>query len=104
MIGYSWPEDGDRLAQRAREVWPATTEALPIGAHITGEVIARQPFGVFIRINAIPDAVGLAEIISTPREATLPDLGTVVVGEVIWHAEHNHQVRLRLLDWPTAEN
>jgi len=48
--------------------------------------------------------VGLAEIISMPREATLPDLGTVVVGEVIWHAEHNHQVRLRLLDWPTAEN
>jgi hypothetical protein len=39
-----------------------------------------------------------------PREANLPDLCTVVVGEVIWHAEHNHQVRLRLLDWPTAEN
>jgi len=25
MTGYSWPEDRDRLAQRAREAWPATT-------------------------------------------------------------------------------
>ena len=104
MTGYSWPEDHHRLAQRASEAWPATIEALPIGTHITGEVIARQPFGVFIRINGIPDAVGLAEIIPMPPETTLPDLDTAVVGEVIWHTEHNHQVRLKLHNWPTARN
>jgi hypothetical protein len=99
MTGYfSWLADYDGLAERAREAWPATTKALPIGAHATGEVIARHPFGVFVRINGIPDALGLAEITSMPREAPLPDLGTAVAGEVIWHAEHNHQVKLRLLD------
>jgi hypothetical protein len=103
MTGYSWPEDRD-LSRRAHEAWPATTEALPIGAPVTGEVIGRQPFGVFIRINGIPDALGLAEVTTMPRDATLPDLGTVVAGEVIWHNEHNHQVRLRLLDRPTADN
>ena len=97
MTGYSWPDDSERLAQRARAAWPATVAALPTATRVTGEVIARQPFGVFIRINGVPDAVGLAEITSMPPEATLPDLGTAVTAEVIGHAAHNHQVRLALV-------
>jgi hypothetical protein len=62
-----------------------------------GTVIARQPFGVFIAIDGAPTALGLAEITSMPREVVLPAIGTTVAGEVIWHAEHNHQIKLRLL-------
>jgi hypothetical protein len=42
----------------------------------------------------VPDAVGLAEITGLPDGVALPDIGTAVTGEVIWHAEHNHQASL----------
>jgi hypothetical protein len=71
-------------------------QALPIGSPLTGQVIGRQPFGVFLTIDCDPDAVGLAEIITMPREAALPQIGERVHGEVIDHADHNCQVRIRL--------
>ncbi|PSL51511.1 hypothetical protein B0I31_12041 [Saccharothrix carnea] len=70
--------------------------ALPVGAPIAGEVIGRQPFGVFIRIDGAPDAVGLAEVTTMPREGELPPMGARITGTVVSHAEHNHQVRVRL--------
>ncbi|KFU76989.1 hypothetical protein SAMN04489729_4562 [Amycolatopsis lurida] len=96
MNDYSWPEDGQRLGERSRLAWDATVAALSVGTPITGEVIGRQRFGVFIRIDAVPDAVGLAEITGMPHNAELPPMGTHVAGTVISHAEHNHQVRVRL--------
>lgn len=69
---------------------------------MTGEVIGRRPFGVFISINDFQDAIGLAEITAMPRDATLPLVGAVVTGEVIWHAEHNCQVKIRLAEWATG--
>ncbi|MEV6895929.1 hypothetical protein [Amycolatopsis sp. NPDC051372] len=99
MNDYSWPDDPyQQLAERARTTWTATTEGLPIGTHITGQVIGRQPFGVFIRIDNHPDAVGLAEITTMPRHMGLPIVGTHVAARVIWHAAHNHQVKLSLDD------
>ena len=90
---YLWPtrEDG----QRAREAWPVTIVTLAVGQRISGEVIGRQPFGVFVRIDQAPDAIGLMEVITMPVGVALPALGVHVVGEVIGHADHNHQVRLR---------
>lgn len=102
VINYSWPDQGTYDPDRLRHAWPATVAALPIGARITGEVIARQPFGVFVRVDGVPDAVGLAELASMPRDAAPPGNGTPVTGEVIWHAEHNHQIKLRLLADPAA--
>ena len=96
MSGYSWPDDGPLVGARARAAWSATCRALPLGTQITGEVIGRRPFGVFLRIDEVPDAIGLAEIISMPREAALPQLGEQVRGEVVGHADHNCQVRIRL--------
>lgn len=97
---YSWPDDRyKQLAERARNTWAATTEALPIGTQITGQIIGRQPFGVFIRIDDHPDASGLAEITAMPRNLELPTLDTRVAAEVIWHTEHNHQIKLRLDTW-----
>ncbi|MFC1415601.1 hypothetical protein [Streptacidiphilus cavernicola] len=96
MSEYSWPDDGPLVGARAQAAWAATCRALPLGTQITGEVIGHQPFGVFLRIDAVPDALGLAEIISMPREAALPQLGERVGGEVLGHADHNCQVRIRL--------
>ncbi|WP_181320710.1 RNA-binding protein [Saccharothrix carnea] len=96
MNDYSWPADGRLLAERSRLAWSATVAALPVGAPIAGEVIGRQPFGVFIRIDGAPDAVGLAEVTTMPREGELPPMGARITGTVVSHAEHNHQVRVRL--------
>ncbi|MEV6431618.1 hypothetical protein [Nocardia sp. NPDC051463] len=71
MSEYSWPEDGRQLGELARQAWPATVQALPVGTRVTGVVIFRQPFGVFIRIDGIPDAVGLAEVTAMPRDMAL---------------------------------
>lgn len=102
MTEYSWPDQGTYDPDRLRAAWPATVRVLPVGVRVTGEVIARQPFGVFIRIGDVPDALGLAEITVMPRDVALPAIGTTVTGEVIWHAERNHQVKLRLLGAPAG--
>jgi ribosomal protein S1 len=70
--------------------------ALPEGSIVTGRVIGRQPFGVFVDISGTPGAIGLAEITSTPRGAALPSVGAIVRGAVIGHAVQNHQMKLRL--------
>ncbi|MFD2472337.1 hypothetical protein [Amycolatopsis silviterrae] len=89
-------EDYDSLADRARQAWTSTTEALPPGKSITGTVIGRQPFGVFVRIDGAPDALGLVEVTTLPGDAWLPTVGDLVAAEVIGHASHNHQIRLRM--------
>lgn len=83
-------------AESRQEVWAATLATLPLGTFITGEVIGRQPFGVFIQVDGVPGAMALAEIIAMPEGMGLPALGARVCGEVIGHAEHSHQVRVRL--------
>ncbi|MCX4468423.1 hypothetical protein OG980_30350 [Streptomyces albidoflavus] len=96
MDEYSWPDNGVKGSARAQAAWPATCEAFPVGTQVTGEVVGRQPFGVFLRIAGVPDAIGLAEITAMPHGAQLPQLGTHVSGEVFGHAHHNHQVRISL--------
>jgi hypothetical protein len=96
---HSWPDDGQRLTERTRLAWGATVAALPVGAPIAGEVIGRQRFGVFIRIDGVPDAVGLAEVTAMPHDAELPAMGTRVAGQIISHVEHNHHVKVRLDSW-----
>jgi hypothetical protein len=93
---YSWPQEGARLGETAADRWAETVEALPEGCIVTGRVVGRQPFGVFVEITGTPGAIGLAEITSMPRDANLPSGGAVVRGTVVGHAVHNHQVRLRL--------
>jgi hypothetical protein len=90
-------------ADVVRESWAATVAALPVGTRITGEVVRRLPFGVFIRIDGVPEAVGLAEITSMPLGMELSALGAFVSGEVYWHDTRNHQVRVRLDEWQGAD-
>ncbi|MFF9359892.1 hypothetical protein [Streptomyces griseoluteus] len=79
-----------------RRSWAATVTALPLGTRITGKVVSRQPFGIFIRIEGVPDALGLAEITAMPHGIELPALGAAVMGVVYWLDARNHQVRVRL--------
>ncbi|MCX5129306.1 hypothetical protein [Streptomyces sp. NBC_00347] len=95
MSEYSWP-DYPQIAARAQTAWDRTVVELPVGTPVAGEVIGRQPFGVFIRLDGHPDAIGLAEVTAMPRCGTLPLVGEQVAGEVIWHVEHHHQVKIRL--------
>ncbi|WP_075033232.1 hypothetical protein [Streptomyces mirabilis] len=82
--------------------WAATVAGLPVGTRVTGEVIGRQLFGVFILLDGFPDAVALAEITAMRHGMELPALGVRVEGEVPWHAEHNHQVTVRLDERTTS--
>lgn len=34
-----------------------------------------------------------------PRCMELPHVGEHVIGRVVWHAEHNHQVKIKLTEW-----
>ena len=99
MAEYSWPDGGERLAKPAADRWAETIEALPEGSIVTGQVVGRQPFGVFVEISGTPGAIGLAELTSMPRDAILPSVGAIVRGVVIGLAAHNHQVKLRLDGW-----
>ncbi|MET8137478.1 hypothetical protein ABZV24_37185 [Streptomyces sp. NPDC005251] len=103
MEEYTWPgrrPDVPRVSPD--EVWAATIAALPVGVSVAGEVIGRQPFGVFIRIDGLPGAVGLAEIIAMSEGMGMPVLGARIRGEVFDHVEHNRQVRVRLHEAGTA--
>jgi hypothetical protein len=92
-----WPDEPS--PEQIRREWSATVSALPVGTRITGQVFSRRAFGVFIRIDHAPNAVGLADIGSMPPGASLPTLGAQVSGEVVWHTDHNHEVRIRLSEW-----
>ncbi|MFE5288343.1 hypothetical protein ACFRAQ_25550 [Nocardia sp. NPDC056611] len=91
MVEHFWPENVE-LARRSRAAWAATVESLPVGSPVTGKVIGRQPFGVFIEIDQIPDAIGLVRVTFLPTDAELPARGELVEGHVHWHESHNCQV------------
>src|SRR5437870_3898334 len=38
---------------------PSTSSALPVGSPATARVIGRQPFGVFLLLDGVPNAIGL---------------------------------------------
>ncbi|GAA1633245.1 hypothetical protein GCM10009733_032740 [Nonomuraea maheshkhaliensis] len=99
MDEYVWPHIGPEAAEKIQEAWPVTCQMLPVGKRITATVIGRQPFGIFVRMHGVPDAVGLAEVVGMPRDFELPQLGAQVEGHVADHVERNHQVRITLDGW-----
>ncbi|MFF0729303.1 S1 RNA-binding domain-containing protein [Streptomyces sp. NPDC004134] len=104
MGEYSWPSGGSFHAPVSAEEWLETVRSLPVGAPISGEVTGRQPFGAFLSVDGHPEAVGLARVDRMPRCMELPLVGQVVTGEVVWHAEHNHQVGVTLRAWVAHED
>lgn len=104
MSEYSWPWENGRRMPDAASAWTETVRVLPVGTRITGEVVGRQPFGVFLSIDDRPDAAGLARIDRKPRCMELPTVGQRVTGEVVWHTDHNHQVGVVLGEWAEHED
>jgi hypothetical protein len=90
-VGCSWLCGG-------RDAAGAPGGVIPIGIGFTGEVIARQPFGVFLSIDGVPGAIGLAEITAMPANRPMPSVGASVAGAVIWHVERNRQIKVRLAE------
>ena len=87
MTGYTWPTGvDDPTPEGIRGAWLATVGALPVGTAVTGKVIGRQPFGVFVQIDGVPDAVGLAEIFAALHGAVPPPVGFAISGNVVSHA------------------
>ncbi|WP_188277531.1 hypothetical protein [Streptomyces sp. CBMA152] len=84
--------------------WSETVRVLPVGTRIAGEVVGRQPFGVFLAIDDHPNAMGLARIDRMPRCMELPAVGQRVTGDVVWHADHNHQLGVVLGEWTEHED
>ena len=76
---YFWPED-QALGSRACRAWSNTVDSLPVGSLVTGRIIGRQPFGVFIDIDQASDAVGLLRATALPRNSDLPTNGEFVGG------------------------
>ncbi|MFD9880228.1 hypothetical protein ACFWZT_02030 [Streptomyces alboflavus] len=100
MHEFTWPDGSLVPASDIMErSWAEAVSALPLGSHVRARVIGRQPFGVFLLFDGVPNAVGLAEITAMPLHMELPALGTAVAGEVIWHADHNRQVKVCLDEW-----
>jgi ribosomal protein S1 len=100
MDEYAWPTGPEVPAAEDRQrSWEATVAALPVGHRMTGKVVGRQRFGVFLLMEDAPDAMALAEITAMPLGMDLPAIGALVRGQVLWHAEHNHQVKVRLDEW-----
>ncbi|WP_157102015.1 hypothetical protein [Nocardia caishijiensis] len=88
---YFWPDDKE-WARRARTAWPDTVQSLPVGSLVTGRVIGRQPFGVFIELDQKQDAIGLLRVTSLPLDTQLPLRGESVHGLVLWLESSNCQV------------
>ncbi|MEV4596981.1 hypothetical protein AB0K15_06210 [Amycolatopsis sp. NPDC049253] len=84
------------MAERARATWDVAVTRLPVGARITGSVVARQPFGVFFAVDEVPGALALAEVTSLPGGGELPVLSARVTGEVLGHRHENHQIHVRV--------
>ncbi|GAQ59761.1 S1 RNA-binding domain-containing protein [Streptomyces scabiei] len=105
MSAYSWPyENGRPTPAGGDAAWTATVRALPVGTPVAGEVVGRQPFGAFLAVDGHPQAVGLARIDRMPRCRELPLVGERVTGEVVWHADHQHQVGIELSEWAEHED
>ncbi|MFF2165417.1 hypothetical protein ACFVWP_32625 [Streptomyces sp. NPDC058175] len=99
MSEFTSPPEAPTPAE-VRQAWPETVAALPAGTHVTGRVVGRQRFGVFIRIEGHANAVGLAEVGGNmPHHMELPRVGVEVGGMVVDHADHNHQIKIKLDEW-----
>ena len=56
-----------------QEEWDALIAAYPPGTPVSGEVIHRATFGVFVRLDQLPEVTALLEIIHFGLRAADPD-------------------------------
>jgi ribosomal protein S1 len=91
----------DPLPTPAESEWPAIKQRFPVGTEVTGVVISRQAFGIFLELGG--GALALIERPSMQWRSDAdpmasPPLGMEVRGTVIGHADYNRQVRVEAPD------
>ncbi|MEV6359316.1 hypothetical protein [Nocardia asteroides] len=59
---------------------------------MTGVVVGRQRFGVFIELDQVPDAIGLVRVTALPVDQPLPTRGVAVEGVVLYRDDRTHQL------------
>ena len=79
--------------------WDRVKAAVPIGAEVSGRVVACQPFGVFVDLG-----LGFPGLLEVPEfgDATarsrgmegFPAVGVVLTAGVLQHMDHDQQLRL----------
>ncbi|MFL6114877.1 MAG: S1 RNA-binding domain-containing protein [Catenulispora sp.] len=79
--------------------WEQVKVAVPVGAEVSGRVVACQPFGVFVDLGlGFPGLLEAPEFGgATARSRGMggfPAVGSVLTARVLQHIDHNQQLRL----------
>ncbi len=98
-----WPFAGHLPPERAAE-WEAAKARLEVGATVTGEVVARRPFGVFVDIGVgFPALLEVLQFRDHPHPryrdvANYPEVGSMVTARVVALNDRGRQVALTQRD------
>ena len=79
--------------------WDRVKAAVPVGTEVSGRVVARQPFGVFVDLGlGFPGLLEVAEFgDATARshgKVGFPAVGELLTARVLQHLDHDQQLRL----------
>jgi ribosomal protein S1 len=94
---YDFADDKDALLEATSYDWRTFAESVRIGDRVTGRVIAQKDYGVFLDFGmpfpALVEVVQLHKSRMPIDTATLPDIGSTLVGQVIQIVPHRRCVR-----------
>ncbi|MEU6805183.1 hypothetical protein [Streptomyces neyagawaensis] len=82
--------------------WSEAKAAYPVGARLRGTVQVKRPFGLFLKVEDVPETVVFLDIGSyNPDDAqdsppSLPEPGDTVEGVVVRHVDRDRQLRIRV--------
>ncbi len=95
---------GDYESEEKSQAWLDTKSSLQVGSLVSGKVVARRQFGVFVDIGldfpALILVVKLRNADKTPYTSMemYPAIGDTVEARVYAFADHNRQIGLSQLD------
>ncbi|MEZ6048764.1 MAG: S1 RNA-binding domain-containing protein [Planctomycetaceae bacterium] len=89
---------GDYMTEQRTEEWESVKAELQIGQLVSGTVVARRPFGVFVDIGAgfpaLVLVVNLKDARTTPYSSIdmYPQIGDHINARVNAFVDHNRQI------------
>lgn len=92
-----------------QEEWDSLIAEYPFGTPVTGEVVSCQLYGVFVRLDQLPDVTALLEIVhfgllvDAPKHhiqfpADYPTVGTRINARILAWSQNPKDVRLTQLE------
>ena len=63
VVSEPGPADGGGSTTHTQDAWDELVRTYPPGTVVSGEVVASAPFGVFVRLDILPDVTALLEVI-----------------------------------------